>query len=242
MNTLSGAEGASSPSFPPPVGLGLGLAPCLPWVPTEWVLYSPGPDPNQRGACLCSLALPAGSRRSTLCLGSPQGRVRAGAVRGCNVRAGPARAAAHCGRGGWWQTGSRVGALHRPGGFQGCRLGGSEDAAGEVRHAARPGRDPVPSLLGTRAHLRLAQGLFCASETSGGSNGAVPQALMTRTWSRQTSVLLVCPGHGACWSTSGSDLCSTIVPLAEQVLSWKTHWKGVCFGGFLCICMPGFCR
>lgn len=103
------------------------------------------------------------------------------------------------------------------GGFQGCRLGGSEGAAGEVRHAARPGRDPVPSLLGTRAHPRIARGLFCASETSGGSNGAVPQALVTRTWSRQTSVSLVWPGDGACWSTSGSDLCPTIVPLAEQV-------------------------
>lgn len=38
MNTLFGAEVASSLSFPPPVGLGLGLAPCLPWVPTECLL------------------------------------------------------------------------------------------------------------------------------------------------------------------------------------------------------------
>lgn len=88
------------------------------------------------------------------------------------------------------------------------------------------GRGPATSPLGTRAHLRLAQGLLCASETYGGSNGAVPQALMTRGWSWQTSVSLVCPGHGACWSTSGSDLFSTIGPLAEQVCPGKHIGRG----------------
>lgn len=49
--------------------------------------------------------------------------------------------------------------------FQGCCLGGSEDAAGEVRHTASLGKDPSPSRLGTRAHPGLVQGLFCMSET-----------------------------------------------------------------------------
>lgn len=49
--------------------------------------------------------------------------------------------------------------------FQGCCLGGSEGAVGEVRHAACLGKDTFPSPLGTRAYPGLARGLFCASET-----------------------------------------------------------------------------
>lgn len=44
---------------------------------------------------------------------------------------------------------------------------------------------------------------------------------MPRGWSWQTSITLVCPCPGACWSTSRSALCSAISPLAQQICPGK---------------------
>lgn len=131
------------------------------WGPTE---CSPptslGPDPKRGTACLFRLALAPGREGNNLCLGSLQGRCGGGAagpvrVRGCNERSGPTRAAEHCGRSGLSPRWSRAGDKRNPdsGLFKGrgvrvCCLGGSEDAAEEVRHTACLGKDgpiSVPS-------------------------------------------------------------------------------------------------
>lgn len=244
--SVSGAGGScSAPFFTPAAGLGLGSeAPLSAPRPT-----SLGPGPKRGAACFFRLVFPPGREGNKLCIGCPQGRCGEGAagplrVRGCSERSGPTRAAEHCGRSGLSPSWPRASDKRDPDsglftgkGVRDCCLGRSEYAAEEVRHTACHGKEgptSVPSW--DQGSPQACPG----SETSGHGNGAVPQSDTKGMDLEMHNLTRLCPCPGISWSTLGLPYAWPS-PLSRRGLSRETHWKGICFGGFLIICMPGLC-
>lgn len=198
----------------------------------------------QTGSCLpfspCSP--PAGQRTARALALRRAGAAREPRPRGCSERSGPTRAAEHCARSGLSPRWPRAADKRDPDsgfftgrGVRDCCLGRSEDAAEKVRHTA---------CLGKEGPISWDQGSPQAcpgADTSDHGSGAVPQVDAKGMDLEIPSITRLCPRPGVSWSTSGSALRLVITHCAEICPGKHLPGKEICFGGFLCMCMPGLC-